>query len=755
MQPERVELAIGEKTFFIETGVLARQAAGATVVGLEESMVLATAACDDKPREGADFLPLTIDYRDKTASAGRIPGGFLKREARPSDRETLLSRLIDRSLRPMFAEGYAHETQIIVNPLSFDYENETEILALNGASASLLISQIPFTKAIGGVKVGRVDGEFVVFPTLEQIEESDLMLILAGTEESLTMVEGGGNEISEEDLVAALEFGHEYVKKICAMQRELADKVGKPKMAVPVADHGADVATILEKGKDAIRTASLTTGKFERSAAQKACRDEIIAGLLGDDDDDSRKSVLKEAYGTAQKKVIREMILSEGIRADGRKTNEIRDITIAVDALPRTHGSSLFTRGETQALVTTTLGASKDELIQDKLEGRVNRQFMLHYNFPPFCVGEVKRMMGVSRREIGHGALAERALEPVLPKNEDFPYTIRIVSEILESNGSSSMASVCGGSLSLMDAGVPIKSAVAGVAMGMVQDGDRVAILTDILGLEDALGDMDFKVAGTKDGITAVQMDIKLKGGLKVELLSAALTQAKEGRLSILDTMATALESHRTDLSEHAPRIETIKINSEKIGALIGPGGKVIKGIVAETGCQVDVNDEGVVRVFSSDRAKMEEALNIINAIVQEAEPGKIYVGTVRRIVDFGAFLEIFPGTDGLCHISELADYRVNKVEDELALGDEVLVKVLSIDPQGKIRLSRKEAQEGGSSRRQPPEGGEGAPRPGSEDGGRPRGGGRPGGPGGGRPGGGRPGGGRGPGGGDRDHRRR
>lgn len=730
MQAHRVEVSVGDKTFFIETGVLAKQAAGAVVVGLEETLVLAAASADNKPKEAIDFLPLTVDYRDKTSAAGRIPGGFFKREARPSDLNTLTSRLIDRSIRPMFAEGYAHETQVIINPLSFDYEHETEILALNGASASLLISQIPFSTPIGGVKVGRVEGELVAFPTLEQIEKSDLTLILAGTDESLTMVEGGGNEISEEDLVAALEFGHTWIKKICAAQKELAGKAGKEKWVIETPDHHeADIPVMTEKVDDKFKEAVLTKGKFERGHAMNAVRDEIIASLMSDDDGDSRKDELKDVWEIVKKKFLRDMILDEGLRADGRKTDEVREIQIAVDALPRTHGSALFTRGETQALVMTTLGSAQDELILDRLEGRKATRFMLHYNFPAFCVGEVKRLMGPGRREIGHGALAERAIAPMLPSSDDFPYTVRIVSEILESNGSSSMASVCGASLSLMDAGVPIKSAVAGIAMGLVKDGDREAVISDILGLEDAIGDMDFKVAGTKEGITAVQMDIKLKGGLQVSLLETALAQAKEGRLHILGKMDEAINKPNDDISIHAPRIETVKINPEKVGALIGPGGKVIKGITAETGCQINIEDDGTVLVFSSDKEKMDQAISIINSIAQEAVIGKVYVGIVKKIVDFGAFIEIFPGTEGLCHISEFSEHRVNRVEDETHEGDEMLVKVIDVDPSsGKIRLSRKAAISGdqGSSG--------GSDRPRGSGGGRgDRGGARPGGGGGGR----------------------
>ncbi len=677
----------------MESGVLARQAGGSVVVGFEETMVLAAATAEEKPRnEKADFLPLTIEYRDKMSAAGRIPGGFFKRETRPGDRETLVSRLTDRSVRPMFAAGYINETMVMINPLSFDFEHEVDWLALNGASTSLLISPAPYTTPVAGIKVVRVDGELIAAPTLEQIEKADLNLLLAGTEESLTMVEGGGKELAEADLIAALEFGHEWIKKICAAQKELAGLVGKPKMTVPTVDRSADVALCLEAMKNGFREAVLTAGKFQRSAAQKAFRDQAITTLLAGSDDADRKDALKAAWDKAAKTFIREMILNEGLRADGRDTKTVRDITIAVDALPRCHGSTLFTRGETQALVTTTLGTGQDEQMIDKLEGRVPKRFMLHYNFPSFCVGEVKRPMGPGRREIGHGSLAERALEPVLPSKDDFPYTIRIVSDILESNGSSSMASVCGGSLALMDAGVPISSPVAGIAMGLVAEGDRVAILSDILGLEDALGDMDFKVSGTAKGVTAVQMDIKLKGGLPVELLTRALDQAKEGRLHILGEMAKAIETPREELNQYAPRITTIKINPNKVGALIGPGGKVIKGIVAETGCQIDIEDDGSVHIYSSNGDQMKAAVDIVNSIIQEAKMGEIYLGVIKRIVDFGCFVEIFPGTEGLVHVSEFADHRVERVDDEVSEGDAILVKVINIDPSGKIRLSRKEA---------------------------------------------------------------
>jgi polyribonucleotide nucleotidyltransferase len=693
MQAQRVEVQIGEKLFYMESGVLAKQAAGSVVVGFEETMVLAAATAEEKPRnEKADFLPLTIEYRDRMSASGRIPGGFLKREARPSDRETLVSRLTDRSVRPMFASGYINETMVMIHPLSFDYEHETDWLALNGAATSLLISPCPFHTAVAGIKIVRVDGKLIPCPTLEQTEKADLNLLLAGTEESLTMVEGGGAEIGEDDLIAALEFGHEWIKKICAAQKELAAKIGKEKWTVVSKDYSAEAAEIEARLDDRMKAAVMTSGKFERSRAMKAFRDQIIAEIAGPDAAEERKEGLKAGWDKAQKNYIRHMILNEGIRADGRDTKTVRDITIAVDALPRTHGSALFTRGETQALVMTTLGTGGDEQMIDKLEGRVSKRFLLHYNFPSFCVGEVKRPMGPGRREIGHGALAERAIEPILPTKDDFPYTIRVVSEILESNGSSSMASVCGASLALMDAGVPIKAPVAGIAMGMVAENGKIAILSDILGLEDALGDMDFKVSGTRAGVTAVQMDIKLKGGLQVDLLRTALAQAKEGRHHILDKMAEAIDAPRAELNPYAPRITTIKVNPDRIGALIGPGGKVIKGIVAETGCQIDIQDDGSVHIYSTNGEQMKQAVDIVNSIAQEAKIGEFYVGTIKRIVDFGAFIEIFPGTEGLVHISEWADHRVERVEDEASEGDVVMVKVINVDPSGKVRLSRKEA---------------------------------------------------------------
>ncbi len=694
MQAERVELQLGEKIMFIESGILAKQAAGSTVVGFEETMILCAVSAEDSGREDVDFLPLTVDYRDRTAAAGRIPGGFFKREARPSDRETLISRLTDRTIRPMFADGYSNETQVIINPLSFDHEHETASLAITAASASLMISHLPFTTPISGVRICRVDGELVCNPTIEQIETCDINLLLAGTEESLVMVEGGGNEVLEDDLIAALEFGHEWIKKICAMQVELTSKLGKPKMEMEPAPEGPEVEEIRAKVEGSLKETLMTEGKMKRSAALKKLRNEAIEQIMGDDDDSARKTAYKEAFSTVQKKFVRNMALDEGIRVDGRALNTVRDIQIAVDALPRTHGSALFTRGETQALVTTTLGTSMDELTLDNLEGRSMRTFYLHYNFPPFCVGEVKRISGPGRREIGHGALAERAIEPMIPTNEEFPYTVRVVSEILESNGSSSMATVCGASLSLMDAGVPIKAAVAGIAMGLVKEDDKTAILSDILGMEDAIGDMDFKVAGTREGINAVQMDIKVKG-LTVELMKQALEQAKEGRMHILDEMDKAMAAPRDDLNKNAPRIHTLKVHQDKIRELIGPGGKIIKNIVAESGAQMDVQDDGTVKIFSPDAEKLNVAIAMVDNILQEAEVGKIYDGIIRRITDFGAFVEIFPGTEGLCHISQVANFRINHMEDVFAEGDEIPVKVIEVDGHGKVRLSYKEAVEG------------------------------------------------------------
>lgn len=677
----------------METGLLARQASGSVVVGYEETIILVAVAAESSPRNSnSDFLPLTVEYRDKTAAAGRIPGGFLKREGRPSDSETLISRMVDRSVRPIFHSGFLAETQIVIHPLSFDYQHETDTLAINGASAGLLISELPFEKAIGAVKIGRVDGELIVNPTIEQLESSDLNLIVAGTEESLTMVEGAADNITEQDLIAALSFGHEWVKKIVSLQLELASKTSKKKIEVTSEDYSEQIAMIEPLASPLIKDAVLTEGKHARSGKIKEVRNGVIEKLLDTQEDPDAETKLKRAFDIYQKNFIRNMILEDGVRVDNRKTNEVRDIQTVVDALPRTHGSALFTRGETQALVTTTLGGAKDELMVDNLAGRSSRHFMLHYNFPSFCVNEVKRMTGPGRREIGHGALAERAVEAILPSKEEFPYTIRVVSEVLESNGSSSMATVCGASLSLMDAGVPVKDSVAGIAMGLIQDGDRIAILSDILGLEDAIGDMDFKVAGTKNGITAVQMDIKLEEGLTVSLLEKALEQAKEGRLHILAKMGEECSGARTELNKNAPRIETLRINPDKIGTLIGPGGKVIKGIVEETGCQIDIEDSGVVNIFAKNNEELAKALETIKSIIEEAEVGRVYMGNVKRVVDFGAFIEILPGTDGLCHISELSEGRTERVEDVVEIGDDVLVKVISVDHSGKIRLSLKEA---------------------------------------------------------------
>jgi polyribonucleotide nucleotidyltransferase len=730
MQAERVELDIGGKTLFIETGVLAKQAAGSVVVGLEETMILAAVSMEDKPRtEQTDFLPLTVDYRDRMSAAGRIPGGFFKREARPSDRETLASRLTDRSVRPMFSEGYFCETQIIIHPLSFDYENEADVQCITAASACLSISPAPFHNPVSGVRVGRADGQFILFPTIKQLADTDINLIVSGTAESIVMVEGGGKEIMEDDLVAALEFAHVWIKKICAMQKELVKKAGKPKISVSVPDRSKELALVTAKVDPAkFREALLSGAKAERAKGLKDMRNTVVAEILAGlpEGSEINESGLKAGFEAFQGGFMRRMALEENLRVDGRGPKDIRKITIAVDALPRTHGSSLFTRGETQALVTTTLGTGKDELMQERLEGRVASRFMLHYNFPPFCVGEVKRVTGPGRREIGHGVLAERAIEPVLPSAEEFPYTIRVVSEILESNGSSSMASVCGTSLCLMDAGVPIKAAVAGIAMGLVKEGGKTAILTDILGIEDALGDMDFKVAGTRKGITAVQMDIKIEEGLPVDILRRALDQAKEGRLFILDKMEETISTPRAELNKNAPRMHTIRINTDKVGALIGPGGKVIRGIVAETGCQIDIKDDGSVVIATNNQESLDHALRLINAITQDAEAGRIYVGTVKKIVDFGAFIEIFPGTEGLCHISELANHRVGSVSDILSNGDEVLVKVLEIDGSGKIRLSRREAmsEKGVVEEEKPSRGG--SERSGGDRGSERGGGGRP-----------------------------
>jgi len=687
---KKIELEFHGRQLSIESGRLAKQAGGAALVQYGETVVLVTATSAREAREGIDFFPLTVDYQEKTFAAGKIPGGFFKREGRLGAHEVLTSRLIDRPLRPLFPAGFKCETQIVATLLSYDKENDGDVLALIGASAALEISDIPFDGPIAGVRVGRIDGKLVINPTLSQLAESDLQLILAGSRDAIVMVEGGANVVPEDVVLDALYLGHEAMGPIFDMQAELRKAVGKPKRPVtaPVVDD-ALVARVREAAKTKLVAAQATSGKFERGDAVRAVRGEVLEALAADFPDRERE--IKNAFEDYNALVLRQTIVSEKKRIDGRGLTDIRPINCEVQLLPRVHGSAVFTRGETQALVAATLGTSSDEQKIDALGGEYYKRFMLHYNFPPYSVGETKFLRGPSRREIGHGNLAERAVTAILPDQADFPYTIRLVSEVLESNGSSSMATVCGSILALMDAGVPIKAPVAGIAMGLIREGDDVRVLSDILGDEDHLGDMDFKVAGTAEGVTAVQMDIKI-GGVTREIMRDALYQAREGRLHILECMGQALPQARPDMSAHAPRITTLKISVDRIRDVIGPGGKVIRAITADTGAKVDVQDDGTIFVASSDGESMQKAIDWIQSVTAEAEVGKIYKGVVKKVMDFGAFVEILPGTDGLVHISQLAPERVEKVRDVLSEGDEVMVKVLEVDRSGKIRLSRKEA---------------------------------------------------------------
>ena len=687
---QKVEADFHGRRLSIETGRVARQAGGAVLVQFGETVVLVTATASRSTREGIDFFPLTCDYVEKTFAAGKIPGGFFKREGRQAEKEILTSRLIDRPTRPLFPKGFRCETQVIATVLSHDRENDPDIISILGASAALSLSDIPWNGPVAAVRVGRVGGSLVINPTTTQLAESDMNLIVAASREALVMVEGGARMLPEGQLLEALYAAHAAAQPLIDMQEELVRQSGKPKRHVePAARDAALEAAVQEYALPKLRAALAKPVKQERYAALDDTHDEALVALGGDDP--LRRKLVGDLVDKVKKQVVREAIVHEGRRVDGRGLSDVRPITCEVEMLPRTHGSALFTRGETQALVVTTLGTSSDEQKIDALIGEHYKKFMLHYNFPPYSTGETKFLRGPGRREIGHGALAERALVPVLPDESDFPYTIRIVSEVLESNGSSSMATVCGGSLSLMQAGVPVKSAVAGVAMGLIKEGDEVRVLSDILGDEDHLGDMDFKVAGTRDGVTAVQMDIKI-GGVTRAIMQQALEQAREARLHILGRMDEALPAARPELSTYAPRIVTLRIKTDRIRDLIGPGGKMIRSIVEETGCKIDVEDDGTVLVASSDGVSMQRAIDRIRGLTAEAEVGKIYRGTVRRVVDFGAFVEIMPGTDGLVHISQLANERVRQVTDVVHEGDVIDVKVLEVDKSGKIRLSRKEA---------------------------------------------------------------
>ncbi|MFC1641452.1 polyribonucleotide nucleotidyltransferase [Myxococcota bacterium] len=681
------------RSLTFETGRLAKQADGAVLVTYGESVVLVTAVSGGE-RPGIDFFPLTCEYAEKTYAAGRIPGGFFKREGRLRDAETLTSRLIDRPLRPLFPKGYRSDTQVIATVLSSDKINPTDVLGLTGASAAVHISDIPWNGPVAGLRVARIDGEFVAYPTFEEMERSDLDLIVAASRTAIVMVEGSAAEASENDLVDALMFAHREAQPIIELIDKLRQAVGKPKrtFAIPELDE-ALAARVQELADSRLQAASRIKQKQERYEAYDQIESDITAGLSSELPPEQWSEVEKLVRAEVEhrkSRVVRRMVLEERVRIDGRRENEIRPIACEVGLLPRTHGSALFQRGETQAIVTTTLGTAGDEQKIDALTGESWKHFILHYNFPPFSTGEVKPLRGPGRREIGHGQLAERALERMVPKHTDFPYTIRVVSEILESNGSSSMASVCGGTLSLMDCGVPVVRPVAGIAMGLIQEGDEIAILSDILGDEDHLGDMDFKVCGTQRGVTAIQMDIKIQG-LDRRVLGQALAQAREGRLFILTRMLDVLPHTRAEINRWAPRITSVKVKPDQIRIIIGPGGKTIKGIVDQTGCTVDVQDDGTVNVASHDSESVQRALDIIRGLVAEPEVDKVYRGTVRRIVEFGAFIEILPNWEGLLHVSEISHDRVENVADVLSEGDEVEVKLISMDRDGKIRLSRRE----------------------------------------------------------------
>ncbi|HYN83714.1 MAG TPA: polyribonucleotide nucleotidyltransferase [Pyrinomonadaceae bacterium] len=683
-------IRLGDRELTVETGRVAKQADGSVIIRYGDTMLLVAAVGANAPREGIDFFPLTVEYREHNYAAGRIPGNYFRREGRPNEKEVLTSRMIDRPCRPLFSEGYRNETQVIASVISADPDNDPDVIAITGASCALYLSDIPFPNPIAGVRVGLIEGRYVINPTYDEVRESRLNLIVAGTEEAITMVEAGAKEVSEEIMVEALMLAHKEINRLCRWQKELykALEIEKRPVTPPALNEemlGEIERNYAERLRESLNTEAL--GKIASYAAVDALKKEVVESYP--EDAPEQRQMAKKIFDHLKEKIFREDILNNRRRPDGRRFSEIRPIDCEVNWLPRVHGSALFTRGETQAIVTTTLGTKEDEQFMDDLEqGEVKRRFLLHYNFPHFSVGEVGRFGSPGRREIGHGALARRALEPVLPPEEEFPYALRIVADITESNGSSSMATVCGGSLSMMDAGVPIKSGVAGVAMGLVMEGNKYAILSDIAGAEDHYGDMDFKVAGTAEGITALQMDIKI-AGINAQIMAEALEQARKGRMHILSAMEKALPSPREEMSPYAPRIITIKINPDRIRDVIGPGGKIIRALVEETGAKIDVEDDGTVFIASADEEAAQLAINRIRGLTAEAEIGETYLGTVSRIVDFGAFVEIFPGTDGLLHISEIADHRVRDVRDELKEGQQILVKCIGKEG-NKIKLSRK-----------------------------------------------------------------
>ena len=684
---DTVQMEIGGRVLSIETGHLAKQAQGSCLVTFGETVVLCTVVVSKREAD-RDFLPLFVEYREKTYAAGRIPGGFFKREGRPTEKEILSSRIIDRTLRPMFEKSCRLEIQVMTEVISSDQENDSDVVALVGASCAMNLSDMPFPGPLSAVRVGLIDGEYVINPTVEQLETSKMDVIVAGSDDSIAMVEGEANEISEQEFLGGLRAAHETIRQLNALQRELIGRNSKPKRELPNKEINPEIVEAVTglahaRVKEIVRIGE----KEERENVLSTLIDETVEKFA--EQFPGQEGEIRSVVHKLEKHEMRRMIIGEKRRTDSRGLADIRPITSEVSVLPRTHGSAVFTRGQTQALVVCTLGTSTDEQRIEELMGQSWKSFMLHYNFPPYSVGEVRPMRGPGRREIGHGALAERALTAVVPSTERFPYTIRIVSDVLESNGSSSMASVCGGSLALMDAGVPIKAPVAGIAMGLIQEEDGVAVLSDILGVEDHLGDMDFKVAGTEEGITAIQMDIKIKG-LDYEVLTSALEQARQGRLHILAKMAETMAGSRPEISQHAPRIIVIQINPDRIRDVIGPGGKVIRKICEDTGASVDVDDDGTVKVACVDAEMANRAVDIIRSLTEDPEIGRVYRGKVKRIVNFGAFVEILPGRDGLVHISELEHHRVARVEDVLSDGEIVLVKVIGVDEEGKIRLSRK-----------------------------------------------------------------
>ncbi len=705
-----MQVNVGQSPLIIETGKLAKQADGAVTVRYGDTVVIVTACAATQAREGIDFLPLTVDYREYAYASGRIPGGFFKREAKPTEKEVLTSRLIDRPLRPLFPEGWSRETQVIAFLLSADPENDSDVLALTGASAALSISSIPFLSPIAAVRVGFVEGEIIINPTFSERKVSDLDLIIAGSSDAIMMVEAGAKEVPEDTMLKALEEGHAAIRTIVAEIEKMAAEIGKQKAVVEGTSVDPSIKGEIETQVLAPLTEAMRVkDKIENYAQVDRVYDSLLESIP--EDDTERKSVVGHVFKELKEQILRNEVLEHGQRLDGRRFDEVRDIWSEVSVLPRVHGSAVFTRGETQALVAATLGTADDQQKIESVDGESFKRFMLHYNFPPFSVGEVKFLRGPGRREIGHGNLAERSLAPMVPTEEAFPYTVRVVSDILESNGSSSMATVCGGTLAMMDAGVPLIRPVAGIAMGLILDEDsgRHAVLSDIAGAEDHYGDMDFKVAGTSEGITALQMDIKVSG-ITTAIMKEALAQARAGRLHILENMGNTIDSPRESISTHAPRIITIQIPVGKIRDVIGPGGKTIRGIVAQTGVKVDVEDDGRVNVASTDETSAQKAISIIEELTASPEVNKTYLGKVQRITDFGAFVEILPGIDGLLHVSEIAHYRVNDVRKELNEGDQVMVKVINVDPSGKVRLSRKALLPGGEDSGSDTQGSEGDP---------------------------------------------